>query len=402
MELHEQVFVAATSTPAPVPSRRKPKYTHMELRAQVIAAVQASISAPTSVPAQVLAPSPKRALPPPPGPSPARAMSPVSILKSPASSRSVSPVPRPISPATSSVSLMRRSVSPMRRPLSPARPPPAVPSPPVPPLPRPRPAEIDLHDVDQEPEFMNVPGIVAIEPSPVASDADPLSPVLFEMVTTSASALATGQPPKPVSPAPPTLVRSRSRSGTVNAPPPVPSVASRPPAPRPVSIVQPLPSDQAARRSLNRLSGLPAHPAVNRRVPPSGLPRPMSTFGPLPPPPPPQTSPAPVALPPSPPRRQPTIGTVREQVSPVKTRSSQFPSPLDERHGGWRTPSPTSTYASGKADLNRSKTMPSRAAPRGPRSSTLISERAEAFDSPSCELSFLPFCKPTELTICSS
>ena len=204
MELCEQVFEAATSTPAPVPLRRKPKYTHMELRAQVIAAVQASIPAPALVPAQGLAPSPKRALPPPPGPSPASAVSPVSILKSPAGSRSVSPVPRPISPAA-------RSVSPMRRSLSPARPPPAVPPPPVPPLPRPRPAEIDLRDGDQEPVHMNVPGIVAIEPSPIASDADPLSPVLFEMVTTPASAPAIAQPPKLVSPAAPTLVRSRSR-----------------------------------------------------------------------------------------------------------------------------------------------------------------------------------------------
>ncbi|EJF61240.1 hypothetical protein DICSQDRAFT_86763 [Dichomitus squalens LYAD-421 SS1] len=391
MELRAQVAAQLASTSVPQP--RKPRYTHMELRAQVLAAAARSfprtpaILPARTVPAPVPAFPPTRVLPPAPGPPSARAISPRVVSPVPSTSMSVSPSgPRVVSPAERFI-----SPSPAAYPTPTATPAPAALSSPESVPSRPRPPQMELREDNHAQEHIDIPAIVAVEPSPVASDIDPGSPVLFEMVTVPTSApvkAPTPSPSEPAAPAAPILVRSRSRSGTVSARPAPPSGAPRPLGARPVSVVQPpsseLPSVPSAQRSLNRLSGLPAHPAVNRRVSSSVGPRPMSTLGPLPPPP--QAPPAGPIPPPPLARRQSMMSPLREEPSLVKTRSPQLPSPPEEWQMGFRTPtetiSPVSSLASGNSDLSRSKTMPTRAAPRGPRSSTLISERAKAFDNP--------------------
>ncbi|KAI0719549.1 hypothetical protein C8T65DRAFT_635732 [Cerioporus squamosus] len=353
---------------APVHERRKPKYSHMELRAEVFAEVQATARIRTSDPV----PSPTRShmrtsMPPPPAPAPARPPPPVPTF---APVRAPSPARAPSPPRARATS---RSDPPVPAPTA------ALPRPPR------RPAEMNLRDEDHPNEHMAIPTIVAVEPSPTGSDADPASPLLFEMVTAPA--------PAPASPAPaPGLVRSRSRSGTVSATPVsvAPSTPPRPLGARPISTVQPLNGDvppvAPTQRSLNRMSGLPSHPAVNRRISSAG-PRPMSTFGPLPSTP--DLASAPSASPVV--RRQTSMMSplAEEGRSPINGRSPQLPSPPEEWHRGFRTPTDASSPASASplsalrsAELNRSKTMPTRAAPRGPRSSTLISERARAFDNP--------------------
>ncbi|KAI0750809.1 hypothetical protein C8Q80DRAFT_1154002 [Daedaleopsis nitida] len=313
--------LASVKAHGPAAQRRRPRYTHLQLCAQVYAEARRASATPLPSPIHTM-----RTSLPAPAPPPARAPP---------------PVPSSI----------------------PARPPVPVVARPSPPLPASsrRPPHMDLRTADdnEDDTHMQVPTIVAIKPSPTfsdGSDADTASSVLFEMVT--------APPPAPQSAASPS-VRSRSRSGTVSArgaPP-----ASAPPRPmgaRPPSIVQPPSSElpaPPAPGSLKRLSGLPAHPAINRRVSASAAPapRPMSTFGPLPAVP--NGAPAPAASP--------------------------LPSPPEEWQRGWRTPIDSSSPASPlnafrSSDLSRSKTMPTRAAPRGPRSSTMISERAKVFDNP--------------------
>lgn len=340
MELRAQVLaLSKPSTSMPARERRRPKHTHMDLRAQVLAEarVAAELPPPTHAPRVASPPSapPSSALPP------ARARA-------------------PMAPASVSA-----------RPSQPLR----------------RPPQIHFSDEDDDEEAPNthiqVPTIVAVEPSPTGSEADPASPVLFEMVTAPAPI-----PPQAAAP----VARPRPRSGTVTRPPPPPPISSpsRPIGARPLSTAVPpstsdLPPVPAAQRSVNRLSGLPAHPAINRRGSANAAPapRPMSTFGPLPAVPNAASGPAV-----SPVRRQrSTMSPLAEEAAtPTNGRSPQLPSP-EEWQRGWRTPTDVSpTSSSGlRSDLSRSKTMPTRAAPRGPRSSTLISERAKAFDNPNCK-----------------
>ena len=362
-----RTFVTMPASSASVSERRKPRYSHMELVAQVLSEARSTAPIRTSVSTASPVPSPvRRSMPPPPAPAPARPPPPVPTF---------APVRAP-SPA--------RAPSPPRARVA-SRPAPSAPAPTTA-LPQPprRPAVMDLSEEteDHVAEHMAVPTIVAVEPSPTASDADPESPLLFEMVTTPATAPASA----------PGLVRSRSRSGTVNARPM--SVANSSP-PRPLGarpIAQPPSGDlppAPAQRSINRLSGLPSHPAVNRRIPSAG-PRPMSTFGALPSTPDatPARSVSPVV------RRQASLMSplAEEGRSPVNGRSPQLPSPPDEWERGFRTPTDALSPASASplsglrsAELSRSKTMPTRAAPRGPRGSTLTSERARAFDNPNGE-----------------
>ncbi|KAL1946795.1 hypothetical protein VTO73DRAFT_14899 [Trametes versicolor] len=253
-----------------------------------------------------------------------------------------------------------------------------------------------------------LPRVIVAEPSPATPDLFSPPEPDFEIVTPivrSAGARMTRapfSPPEPEfeligAPAPVSATHrtspvpagsNRSRSGTVNArppsvlPPPRP-LGARPSAPPTQSIPSPvgpsdLPPAPSPSRSLNRLSGLPAHPAANRRVS-AAAPRPMSTFGPLPAVP--QSGPgsSPVA------RRQQSMMSPldEERPSPIGSRSPQLPSPAEDWQRSYRTPSdtsPTSRLPGMTGGLSRSNTMPSRAAPRGPRSSTLISERAKLFN----------------------
>ncbi|TFK91797.1 hypothetical protein K466DRAFT_595746, partial [Polyporus arcularius HHB13444] len=353
VELVAQVFAGGrTRVSAPVHERRKPKYSHMELCAQVLAETRAAAAVPSPAPSHV-----RTSMPPPPAPAPVRPPPPVPTF---APVRTPSPARAPSPPRARASS---RSGPPVPAPTA------ALPRPPR------RPAQMNLREEDDDQdEHMAVPTIVAIKPSPTGSDADPASPLLFEMVTS----------PSPA-PAPPTsapgLVRSRSRSGTVSARPMsvAPSTPPRPVGARSISTVQPLNGDVPpvpTQRSLNRMSGLPSHPAVNRRISSAG-PRPMSTFGPLP------------STPDSAPHRRQTSlmsPLAEEGRTTANGRSPQLPSPPEDWQKGFRTPTDASSASPLSAlrstELNRSKTMPPRAAPRGPRSSTLISERARAFDNP--------------------
>ncbi|KAI0638192.1 hypothetical protein C8Q77DRAFT_416014 [Trametes polyzona] len=243
----------------------------------------------------------------------------------------------------------------------------------------PSPATPDLFS-PPEPEFEIItPTVRSAAPAVSRAPFSPPEPE-FEIIAAPAPVPVSAAPRVP--PTPPTGL-TRSRSGTVSSRPPMP------PPPRPLgtrpsmqSIPSPVgPSDAppapSPSRSLNRLSGLPAHPAANRRIS-SAAPRPMSTFGPLPAVPEPTPGPSPVA------RRQRTMMSPldEERPSPI-SRSPQMPSPPDDWQRSHRTPSDTSPTSRlpgmGSSGLSRSNTMPTRAAPRGPRSSTLISERARLF-----------------------
>ncbi|KAI0832426.1 hypothetical protein BC628DRAFT_1346585 [Trametes gibbosa] len=249
----------------------------------------------------------------------------------------------------------------------------------------PSPATPDLFS-PPEPDFEIVTPVVrSAGPMPSWTPFSPPEPD-FEIVAAPAPApmpMSAGARAPPVPPMPAGL--TRSRSGTVNSRPPMP------PLPRPIgarptmsmaspvgsSDISPAPSPS---RTINRLSGLPAHPAANRRIS-SAAPRPMSTFGPLPAVPLEQSpAPSPIA------RRQKSLMSPLEEGRPSPiSRSPQLPSPPDDWQRGYRTPTDTSPTSrlpgSDMPNLSRSNTMPSRAAPRGPRSSTLISERARAFSA---------------------
>ena len=111
----------------------------------------------------------------------------------------------------------------------------------------------------------------------------------------------------------------------------------------------------------------------------------MSTFGALPAVPESSGS-APSQIP----RRQMSMMSplAEEGRSPIGGRSPQLPSPADDWRGGIRTPTDgtsDSPLSSARVDLNRSRTMPTRTAPRGPRNSTLIMERSKAFANPNGE-----------------
>ncbi|KAH9899864.1 hypothetical protein C8Q73DRAFT_337664 [Cubamyces lactineus] len=312
MELRAQVLGSMQSSiPAAVPTRRRPTFTHLELREQVMSTERSARA--QEMPRVVVA------------------------EPSPATPELFSP-PEPefeiISPAM-------RSVAPETAP-TPFSPP--------------------------EPEF-EIVAAPARSPVSAAPRAQPPLPPLPTPVAT---------PPRQP-PAPPVL--SRSRSGTVSSRPPMPPLSrplgARPPVPASPDVS---PASSPA-RSLNRLSGLPAHPAANRRASTIAAPRPMSTFGPLPAVPEPGPGPSPIA------RRQKELMSplAEEGASPVRG-SPQLPSPPEDWQRGWRTPtetSPTSRLPSTTGSLSRSNTMPVRAGPRGPRNSTLVSERARVFNSSS-------------------
>ncbi|KAI0677627.1 hypothetical protein C8Q78DRAFT_1003590 [Trametes maxima] len=337
MELRSQVFATAKPTvAAPAPVRRQPKHTHMELRAQVLA----------ETPARVAIPAPARRRP---------TFSHLQLHEQVSAEQ-----PETRSPALPEVVV--------------AQPSPATP---------------DLFS-PPEPEFELVtPTVRSAVPTPAQAPLSPPEPG-FEIVLAPAPTSVVVAPPTP--PTPPT--QARRRSGTVSTRPP--GAAPSPPRPvinRPPILIVPesppssaadapspsAPSPNPPPRTLKRLSGLPAHPAANRRIP-SAVPRPMSAFGPLPAVPVPTPGPSPVAR-----RQQSMMSPLQEEKpSPISRASPQLPSPPDEWQRSYKTPtetSPTSRLAGSGTGLSRSNTMPSRAAPRGPRSSTLISERARLFNT---------------------
>ncbi|OSD04256.1 hypothetical protein PYCCODRAFT_1387140 [Trametes coccinea BRFM310] len=253
------------------------------------------------------------------------------------------------------------------------------------------PASADLFS-PPEPDFEIVTPVVrsaAPAPVPVQSPFSPPEPD-FEIVAASppgrAPATTSRAPPVPPPRSQPPLPPvSRARSGTVSSRssvPPVPPVprpaGARPPAP-PIPSASDVPPVPPPARSLNRLSGLPSHPAATRRISSAG-PRPMSSFGPLPAVPEPSPGPSPVA------RRPRVMVSALEEEGRVQSKaaSPQLPSPPEDWQRNWKTPtetSPSSRLPGMTSSLSRSNTMPTRPSPRGPRSSTLISERAKLFSS---------------------
>ncbi|KAH9853467.1 hypothetical protein C2E23DRAFT_884648 [Lenzites betulinus] len=320
---------APLAAPVPVAARRRPTYTHMELRSQVLASVQVPV-----VPKTTTVPARQRPT---------------------------------FSPMQLREEVYEETVA--RQPVLPS----VI-------IAAPSPATPDLFS-PPEPDFEIVTPIVR-SAGPVPSRT-PFSPPDsdFEIVTAPApQPVSAGARVPPMPPLPAGL--TRSRSGTVSSRPPMPPLP-RPMGARPVGQplvspvggpdVSPAPSPS---RAINRLSGLPAHPAANRRVSSASAPRPMSTFGPLPAVPPEQTSgPSPIA------RRQMSMMSSLDETrsSPI----SRSPQPDDDWQRAYRTPTDTSPTSRlpGMSSLSRSNTMPSRPAPRGPRSSTLISERAKVFST---------------------
>ncbi|KAI0771633.1 hypothetical protein BD413DRAFT_550056 [Trametes elegans] len=334
MELRAQVHSAVPFPAAtPVAARRKPKFTHQELHEQVLAAVQPARQRPTfshlDLRKQVLTEH-----------SPVELGLPMVVVAEP------SPVMS--SPASSSL---------------------ATPSPITPEAFSPPAPEFEL--------------VTTIAPSPAPARAsapvpEPFSPPEpdFEIIIAPAPAPAATARRVSFAPAPPT--HSRTRSGTVSSRPPAP------PPSRPAGARPPAPSSTVASggsspsRTLHRLSGLPSHPAAHRRISSAAAPRPLSTFGPLPAVPEPGAGPAPVR------RQQTMMNPVEERRSPMRG-TPQLSSPPDDVQRSYRTPtdaSPVSRFPGVNGSLSRSNTMPSRAAaPRGPRSSALITERAKLFNT---------------------
>ncbi|KAI9063240.1 hypothetical protein FKP32DRAFT_1572561 [Trametes sanguinea] len=306
MELRSQVLAAAKKAePVPVPTRRRPTFSHLELREQVLKTERAA--KPRELPRVIVDDS---------------------------------------SPESS-------------------------------------PASADLFS-PPEPDFEIVTPVVrsaAPAPVPVQSPFSPPEPD-FEIVAAPRSPTCPSPLPgrHPSQPPPPPV--SRSRSGTVSSRPPVPPVprpaGARPPVP-PIPSSADVPPVPSPARSLNRLSGLPSHPAATRRISSVG-PRPMSSFGPLPAVPEPSPGPSPVAR-----RPRVMVSALEEEGRvPAKSGSPQLPSPPEDWQRNWKTPtetSPPSRLPGMTSGLSRSNTMPSRPSPRGPRSSTLISERAKVFSS---------------------
>ncbi|KAI0352953.1 hypothetical protein OH77DRAFT_1428075 [Trametes cingulata] len=318
---------------------RRPKYTHMELRSQVLATTKAPVPAPAAVPAR--------------------------------------------KPPTFSHMQLREQVLAAERATRERQLPKVV-------IAQPSPSTPELFS-PPEPEFEFVtPTVRSAGPGSRAPFSPPEPD--FEIVAVPAPTPVSAAPRVQSVPAP----LSRSRSGTVSSRPPVP------PPPRPVGarasiLVNPSPAPSqelphappqtaphapSPPRSINRLSGLPPHPAANRRMSAAApAPRPMSTFGPLPAVPEPTPGPSPIA------RRQRTMmSPLEEEASSPSHRSPQLSSPPEEWQRSYRTPTETSpssrlTMAGSPSSLSRSNTMPTRAAPRGPRSSTLISERARLFSA---------------------
>ncbi|KAI0375643.1 hypothetical protein BV20DRAFT_1117191 [Pilatotrama ljubarskyi] len=329
------VQIASNRTAA----RRRPKYTHMELRSQVLAPAKAPLPAPALLPAR--------------------------------------------KPPTFSHMQLREQVLATERATRE----------------RQLPKVIIAHSSPATPELFSPPEPEFEFVTPTVRSAGPASRAPFSPPEPEFEIVAVPAP-TPVSAAPRMQsvppVPSRSRSGTVNSRPPVPPpprpvgarasiLVNTTPAPSPDALHAPsqsAPHAPSPSRSINRLSGLPPHPAANRRMSAAApAPRPMSTFGPLPAVPEPSPGPSPIAR-----RQRSMMSPLEEEGSSPIHRSPQHPSPSEDWQRSYRTPSDTSptsrlSMAGSPASLSRSNTMPTRAAPRGPRGSTLISERARLFNA---------------------
>ncbi|CDO75590.1 hypothetical protein BN946_scf184858.g30 [Trametes cinnabarina] len=328
---------AFQATPKPA-VRKQPRFTHMELRSQVVAAAKES-----------------------------------------------EPVPLPIRrPPTFSHSELREQVLKNERVARPRELPRVIVDESIP---ESSPASADLFS-PPEPDFEIVTPVVRSAAPALVPAQSPFSPPEpdFEVVSTPATLRAPAAIRAPPVPPPreqlPAVPVSRARSGTVSSRPPVPpvprSVVARPPVP-PIPSGADVPPASSPVRSLDRLSGLPSHPAATRRISSAG-PRPMSSFGPLPAVPEPSPGPLPVAR-----RPRVMVSALEKEEGRLPPKASpQLPSPPEDWQRNWKTPtetSPPSRFPSTTSSLSRSNTMPSRPSPRGPRSSTLISERAKAFSA---------------------